>query len=152
MNSCRTGLPETCDSCATGSTIDRVATWNDVARIIGELPLTAEPSPHDWRVGKKLVAWERPLRRSDHDALREIGLEPPQGDILGVRVSDEGVKFALIADQPEVYFTTPHFDGYPAVLVKLAEADVIDLEELITEAWLTQAPKKLVQEFLAKSS
>jgi hypothetical protein len=51
-----------------------------------------------------------------------------------------------------VYFTTPHFDGYPAVLVKLAEADVIDLEELITEAWLTQAPKKLVQEFLAKSS
>jgi hypothetical protein len=129
-----------------------VATWNDVARIIGELPLTAEPSPRDWRVGKKLVAWERPLRKSDRDALREIGSEPPEGDILGVRVSDEGVKFALIADQPEVYFTTPHFDGYPAVLVNLAEIEVIELEELITEAWLTQAPKKLVQEFLAESS
>ena len=75
----------------------------------------------------------------------------PTGDILGVRVSDEGVKFALIADEPGVYFTTPHFDGYPAVLVRLAEIAVRDLEELITEAWLTQAPKKLVQEFLADS-
>ncbi|MDT5349722.1 MAG: hypothetical protein QOH91_3009 [Mycobacterium sp.] len=111
-----------------------------------------EPSPHDWRVGKKLVAWERPLRTSDRDALRQLGSEPPEGDILGVRVSDEGVKFALIADQPEVYFTTPHFDGYPAVLVNLAEIQLIELEELITEAWLTQAPKKLVQEFLAESS
>jgi hypothetical protein len=129
-----------------------VATWNDVARIIGRLPLTAEPSPHDWRVGKKLVAWERPLRKSDHEALRAAGSQPPEGDILGVRVSDEGVKFALIADQPDVYFTTPHFDGYPAVLVNLAKIGIIELEELITEAWLTQAPKRLVQEFLAQSS
>jgi hypothetical protein len=129
----------------------RVATWDDVARIVGGLPLTSEPSPHDWRVGKKLVAWERPLRKSDREALAAEGSQPPVGDILGVRVSDEGVKFALIADEPRVYFTTPHFDGYPAVLVKLAEIDVIGLEELITEAWLTQAPKKLVQEFLADS-
>ena len=80
------------------------------------------------------------------------GLEPPAGDILGVRVSDEGVKLALVADEPAVYFTTPHFDGYPAVLVKLAEIEVADLEELITEAWLTQAPQQLVKEFLAESS
>lgn len=46
------------------------------------------------------------------------------------------MKFALIADEPGVYFTTPHFDGYPAVLVRLAEIEVRDLEELITEAWL----------------
>jgi len=128
-----------------------VATWNDVARIVGELALTSEPSPHDWRVGKKMLAWERPLRPSDREALTRSGVEPPGGDILGVRVSDEGVKLALIADEPRVYFTTPHFDGYPAVLVKLAEIDVRDLEELITEAWLTQAPRKLVQEFLADS-
>jgi hypothetical protein len=126
-----------------------VATWEDVARIVGGLPLTAEQSPHDWRVGKKLVAWERPMRPSDREALARGGSEPPEGDILGVRVSDEGVKFALIGDEPGVYFTTPHFDGYPAVLVNLAEIAVGDLEELITEAWLTQAPKKLVQEFLA---
>ncbi len=128
-----------------------MATWNDVVRIVGELALTSEPSPHDWRVGKKLLAWERPLRPSEREALSRSGSEPPDGDILGVRVSDEGVKFALIADEPGIYFTTPHFDGYPAVLVRLSEITVRDLEDLITEAWLTQAPKKLVQEFLADS-
>lgn len=125
-----------------------MATWDDVARIVGELPLTAEPSPHDWRVGKKLMVWERPLRKSDWEMLAAAGSEPPDGDILGVRVADEGVKFALIADQPQVYFTTPHFDGYAAVLVKLAEIPVPELRELITEAWLVQAPKQLVKEFL----
>jgi len=129
-----------------------VATWNDVARIVDGLPLCAEQSAHDWRVGKKLMAWERPLRPSDRAALAAAGSEPPAGDILGVRVADEGVKWALVADEPEVYFTTPHFDGYPAVLVKLADIDVADLEELITEAWLTQAPKQLVREYLAGST
>ncbi|MCV7428174.1 MmcQ/YjbR family DNA-binding protein [Mycobacterium montefiorense] len=129
-----------------------MATWDDVARIVGELPLVSEQSPHDWRVGKKLLAWERPLRPSDRAALCASGMEPPEGDLLGVRVSDEGVKFALVADEPRIYFTTPHFNGYPAVLVKLAEIDVRGLEELITEAWLTQAPKKLVQEFLTGPS
>jgi hypothetical protein len=128
-----------------------VATWSEVARIVGDLALTSEPSPHDWRVGKKLLAWERPLRPSEREALERSGPQPPQGDILGVRVSDEGVKFALIDDEPSIYFTTPHFDGYPAVLVNLAEISVRDLEDLITEAWLTQAPRKLVQEFLADS-
>ncbi len=129
-----------------------MARWNDVARIIDGLPQSAERSPHDWRVGKKLMAWERPLRPADFAALTAAGWEAPDGDILGVRVADEGVKFALVADEPEVYFTTPHFDGYPAVLVKLAEIDVGDLEELITEAWLSQAPKKLVREYLADSA
>jgi hypothetical protein len=128
-----------------------VATWNDVARIVGELALTCEQSPRDWRVGKKLLAWERPLRPADREALAAQGLQPPEGDILGVRVPDEGVKFALVSDDPAVYFTTPHFDGYAAVLVKLGEIDIRALEELITEAWLTQAPRKLVQEFLADS-
>ena len=127
-----------------------MATWDDVASIVGELALTSEPSPHDWRVGKKLLAWERPLRPSDVQALELSGEEPPEGDILAVRVSDEGVKFALIADEPDVFFTTPHFDGYPAVLVKLAEIDELGLRELIVEAWLTQAPKRLVQEFLGE--
>lgn len=125
-----------------------MATWDDVAGIIAELPLTEERLPRDWRVGKKLLAWERPLRISDREALAAVGFEPPDGDILAVRVADEGVKFALIADEPGVYFTTPHFDGYPAVLVELAEIDELGLREVITEAWLTQAPKRLVEEFL----
>ncbi|WP_096286651.1 MmcQ/YjbR family DNA-binding protein [Mycobacterium ahvazicum] len=128
-----------------------MATWDDVARIVDELPLTREQSPHDWRVGKKLLAWERPLRVSDRAALAANGVQAPEGDILGVWVSDEGVKFALVADEPDIYFTTPHFDGYPAVLVRLAAIDVRGLEELITEAWLTRAPKKLVQEYLTGS-
>ena len=97
---------------------------------------------------KKLIVWDRPLRKADHDAL---GDDAPEGEILGARVADEGVKFALIADDPGVYFTTPHFDGYPAVLVRLAEIAVPDLTELITEAWLAQAPKTLVKTFLAEA-
>jgi hypothetical protein len=127
-----------------------MATWDDVASIVDELQLVDERSPHEWRVGKKLIAWERPLRKSDREALAALRIEAPEGDILGVRVADEGVKFALIADEPDVYFTTPHFDGYPAVLVKLAEIDELGLRELIVEAWLTQAPKRLVQEFLGE--
>jgi hypothetical protein len=128
-----------------------MATWEDVASIVGELQLTDERSPREWRVGKKLIAWERPLRKSDREALTALGVEPPKGDILGVRVADEGVKFALIADEPDVYFTTPHFDGYPAVLIKLAEIDQLGLREVIVEAWLTQAPKRLVEEFLSEN-
>jgi hypothetical protein len=125
-----------------------VATWDDVGRIAGELPETAEASPHNWRVRKKLIAWERPLRKADYAAL---GADAPDGDILGARVADEGVKFALIADDPGVYFTTPHFDGYPAVLVRLAEIGVPELGELLTEAWLAQAPKTLAKAFLSNS-
>jgi hypothetical protein len=128
-----------------------MATWDDVVGVVGELQLTEESSPHEWRVGKKLIAWERPLRSSDHDALRALGVEPPQGEILAVRVADEGVKFALIADEPDLFFTTPHFDGYPAVLVRLAAIDKLGLRQLIVEAWLTQAPKRLVQEFFGET-
>jgi hypothetical protein len=136
--------------CSTGEpyrrTISCVASWKDVARIVARLPETSEASPRNWRVRKKLIVWERPLRKADYEAL---GADAPDGDILGARVADEGVKFALIADDPEVFFTTPHFDGYPAVLVRLAEIGVEDLEELITEAWLAQAPKTLAKAFLA---
>jgi hypothetical protein len=123
-----------------------VAAWDDVARIVGELPETTEASPRNWRVRKKLIVWERPLRKADYAAL---GDGAPEGEILGARVADEGVKFALVAEEPGVYFTTPHFDGYPAVLVRLAEISLDELQELITEAWLAQAPKTLAREFLA---
>jgi hypothetical protein len=125
-----------------------VATWEDVARIVAELPETTETTARTWRVRKKLIAWERPLRKADHAAL---GADAPTGDILGARVADEGVKFALIADDPRVYFTTPHFDGYPAILVRLDQINVGELEELITDAWLAQAPKTLAKTFLERS-
>ena len=123
-----------------------MASWEDVTRIVADLPETAEPTPRNWRVRKKLIVWERPLRKADLEAL---GADAPVGDILGARVSDEGVKFALCADEPGVYFTTPHFDGYPAILVRLAEIGVPELTELITEAWLAQAPKTIAKAFFA---
>ena len=134
--------------CSTTASValPRMASWQDVARVVAGLPETAEPSPRNWRVRKKLIVWERPLRKADYEAL---GDDAPDGDILGARVADEGVKFALIADDPAVYFTTPHFDGYPAILVRLAEIGVHELNELITEAWLAQAPKTLAKAFLA---
>jgi hypothetical protein len=123
-----------------------VASWKEVARIVADLPETAEPTPRNWRVRKKLIVWERPLRKADLEAL---GADAPDGDVLGARVADEGVKLALIADDPGVYFTTPHFDDYPMVLVRLAEIEVPELTELITDAWLAQAPKTLAKAFLA---
>jgi hypothetical protein len=118
-----------------------MATWADVSRVVATLPETAEVKPRDWRVRKKLMMWERPLRQADLEALGA-------GDTVGARVADEGVKFALIADQADVYFTTPHFDGYASVLVRLAEIGVPELTELVTDAWIVQAPKTLVKAFL----
>lgn len=122
-----------------------MADWSDVADVAGSLPSTVETGPRTWRVGKKLVVWERPLRPADRAALADAA---PTGDVLGARVPDEGVKFALVTSEPDVYFTTPHFDGYPAVLVRLAVIRPPELRELITEAWLTQAPRRLVKDFL----
>jgi len=90
--------------------------------------------------------WERPLRKAD---LAALGDAAPAGPVLGARVADEGVKLALIADNPDVYFTTPHFDGYPAVLVRLDRIGIAELTELAEEAWLTRAPKRLAQRYLA---
>jgi hypothetical protein len=121
-----------------------MATWDDVRRIALALPETTERGSYDglpaWRVRDKPFVWERPLRRADLDALGEGA---PDGPILGVRVPDLGAKEALLADDPAVYFTTPHFDGYPAVLVRLDRVDVAELVELITEAWCARAPKRL---------
>ena len=64
----------------------------------------------------KLFVWERPLRKSDREALGDAA---PEGPILAARVEHEIAKQALLADDPEVFFTTPHFDGYPIVLVRL---------------------------------
>jgi hypothetical protein len=128
-----------------------MATWDDVRRIALALPETSEQvrDTSSWRVrsgGKdKGFIWERPLRKGD---LVALGDAAPDGPILAARVPDVGVKEALIADDPAVYFTTPHFDGYPAILVRLPEIDLSELTELITEAWLAQAPKRLAKDYL----
>jgi hypothetical protein len=125
-----------------------VASWEDVRRLAMAMPQAEEPGTRDslqWKIGGKLFAWERPLRRSDLDALGDAA---PEGPILATRVADEGVKHAMVADDPDVYFTIPHFDGYPAVLVRLECIPVDELEELVTEAWLARAPKRAATAYL----
>jgi hypothetical protein len=127
-----------------------VATWDDVSRIALSLPETSERISRDlrqWTVKDKGFVWERPLRRADYEAL---GDDAPEGPILGVRVEHLVAKEALLADEPDVFFTTPHFDGYAAVLVRLDRIDVAELEELIVEAWLDRAPKRVAAAYAAE--
>ena len=131
--------------------VPAVATWDDVRRIALALPETSEVLSRElsqWRVKDKLFVWERPLRRSD---LRALGDDAPDGPILGARVEHLGAKEALLADDTGVFFTTPHFDGYPAILVRLELITLEDLDEVITEAWLVRAPRRLAQAYLDAS-
>jgi len=125
-----------------------VASWDDVRRIALGLRETSERSSRglaSWCVRDTGFVWERPLRAGD---LRALGGDAPTGTILGARVEHLGAKEALLADDPSVYFTTPHFDGYPAILVRLDSIGVEELEELIVEAWLSRAPKRLAKEYI----
>jgi hypothetical protein len=127
-----------------------VAGWEDVSRLALALPEAVEGSTQGgnraWTVRKKMFVWERPLRKSD---LRALGDAAPEGPILGAKVEHLIAKEALLADDPRVFFTTPHFDGYPAVLIRLPEIGLDLLEEVVTEAWLTCAPKRVAREYLA---
>ena len=128
-------------------TLGAMAAWDDVRELALGLPETAERLSRglrQWRVKDKLFVWERPLRRSDLEAL---GPKAPEGPILGARVEHEVAKQALIQDDPDVFFTTPHFDGYPAVLVRLDRIPREGLEEVVVEAWLVRAPKRLAEAY-----
>jgi hypothetical protein len=128
-----------------------MASWDDVRRIALALPETSERVARgacQWRVKDKLFVWERPLRGGEIEAL---GAAAPSGAIVAARVEHLGAKEALLADDPRVFFTTPHFDGYPAIRARLERIAVADLGELITEAWLARAPKRLVEAYLEDS-
>lgn len=120
-----------------------MATLEDVRRIAVAMPEAVEvakPQGVQWKVKDRLFVWERPLRSGDLDALGDAA---PDGPVIAARIADEGVKHALIASDPAVYFTVPHFDGYNAILVRLDGIEVAELTELITEAWLDRAPPRL---------
>ncbi|MEU4379866.1 MmcQ/YjbR family DNA-binding protein [Micromonospora echinofusca] len=127
-----------------------MATWEDVRRIASGLPETSEHPSYQgapaWKVRDRSFVWERPLRRADLDALGDAA---PDGPVLGARVPELGAKEALLADGPAVYFTVPHLDGYPAVLVRLDRIDLDELTELVVEAWQDRAPKRLAEAYRA---
>jgi hypothetical protein len=124
-----------------------MATWDDVATACLALPEVVETTSghggRQWRVRDKAFAWERPLRRKD---LEELGSAAPAGPVLAASVPDEGAKRALVDAEPDVYFTTHHFDGYAAVLVRLDELEPAALAELVGEAWASRAPTRLLAE------
>jgi hypothetical protein len=125
-----------------------VANWDDVRALALALPETGERRSRDgwamWRVREKLFVWERPLRRAD---LAALGDRAPAGPILAARVPDAMAKEALIRSDPDVYFTIPHFDGYLAVLALLERIPHDELRELVVEAWLLRAPKRVASAY-----
>jgi hypothetical protein len=67
----------------------------------------------------------------------------PRADVLAVRVRDQAEKAALLAGDPERFFTEPHYDGFPAVLVRLPKVNLAQLRKLLFDAWQCQAPRQL---------
>lgn len=126
-----------------------MADWEDVRRIVAELPEVTESTTRGnlfWRVHGRGFVWERPLGHKDR---AELGDRAPDGPILGARTESLMVKEALIAAEPEIYFTITHFDGYSAVLARLDAIDPDELRELVIEAWLAKAPPRLAREYAA---
>ncbi|MBV8197434.1 MAG: MmcQ/YjbR family DNA-binding protein [Candidatus Eremiobacteraeota bacterium] len=129
-----------------------MATWTDVRRIALALPGAEEVISYErpaWTVNKKFFVWDRPLRKSDLSALGDAA---PDGPILGVYTGDLELKDVLLASDPSVFFTTPHFDGYAAVLVQLRKISAKKLKEIVVEAWLARAPKRVAEKYLAGAS
>ena len=126
-----------------------MATWDDVRREALALPQTREGTSWGntaWFVKDKLFAWERPLHKPD---LAALGDRAPKGPLLGLRVEHLGAKEAMLAENPRLYLTIPHFDGYPAVLALLDEIEPDELHDMIVEAWLARAPKRVAADYLA---
>jgi hypothetical protein len=124
-----------------------VLTWDDVARACLALPATSEAvsasGRRRWLVRGKTFVRERPLHRRDLD---ELGDAAPGGPVLVAYVADEGVKAALLAAEPDVWFTTSHFDGWPALMCRLEALDRQALTELAGDAWASRAPRRLLAE------
>ncbi|HEY3206783.1 MAG TPA: hypothetical protein VGJ58_07515 [Gaiellaceae bacterium] len=128
-----------------------VTTMADLDELALSLPETIKETSGDGRpsylVHGKLFCCHRNRRRDAVDPQTGERLD----DVLMFRVADLGVKELLFADDRGVFFTTPHFDGYPAVLVRipdLARLDRDELHDLVAEAWLTRAQKRVAKAWL----
>lgn len=132
-----------------------MATLDDVRTVALALPDVLEVvqghrGGASWRTKNGGFVWQRGPSAADLAKLAALGRGWPDGDVVGIRTDGLESKEVLLASLPDVLFTIPHFDGYPAVLVRLADIDVRLLEELITDAWLVKAPKALAKEWLAQ--
>jgi hypothetical protein len=119
-----------------------VADQDDVRRIALALPETGEAEDHfaflvcDGNTQKRFVwAWNERIRPKQPRVAR--------ADVVAVRVADQSDKEALLASGRRTFFTEPHYDGFPAILVRLPLIAVAELEALIVDAWRCQAPRAL---------
>ncbi len=111
---------------------------NDVRLLALALPAVVEidSDGFDFRVANKGFVWSYPERRPGRGRLIRT-------DIAVLFVGDEAEKQALLLGEPEVFFTTSSYDGWPVVMLRLAEVDVERLRELVTDAWRMRAPSDL---------
>ena len=118
-----------------------MADADDVRRLALVLPQVEEidSDGFDFRVGGKGFVWSYPERRPGRP--REI-----RTDIAVLYVGDEAEKQALLLGEPGLFFTTPGYDGWPLVMLRLAEVDAGRLEELVTDAWQMRAPAEIASE------
>jgi hypothetical protein len=116
-----------------------MADVDDVRRLALALPHTAEieSDGFDFRVADKGFIWSYPERRPGKPRLIRT-------DIAVLYVGDEAEKQALLLGEPEVFFTTPGYDGWPLVMLRLPQVDVKRLGELVTDAWRMRAPHTLI--------
>lgn len=132
-----------------------MATIDDVREIALALPgveertggHTGEPA---WRLKSGQIAWVRGPRGTDLRQLESLGRSWPDGVVLGVRVASLEEKEALLAAEPDVLFSIPHFDGYPGLLVRLDAIARDRLAEIIADAWLLRAPARVANQWLAE--
>jgi hypothetical protein len=118
-----------------------VADANDVRHLALALPHVAEIDSEgfDFRVGNHGFVWSYPERRPGKPRLIRT-------DIAVLYVGDEAEKQALLLGEPEVFFTTPAYDGLPLVMLRLAQVNLDRLRELITDAWRMRAPDELARD------
>ncbi len=112
-----------------------MADWDIVREIVSGFP-EVEQSGRGWRVRGKLFAWE--ARERD-------------GGGLAVRVDRDEKELILDAD-PDVYFTSPHYRGYPGVQIRLESISRDELRSRLEDAWLIQAPKRLAASYVESSA
>jgi hypothetical protein len=118
-----------------------MADADDVRRVALALPDVAEidSDGFDFRVGGKGFVWSYPERLPGQRRVIRT-------DIAVLFVGDEAEKQALLLGEPEVFFTAPGYDGWPLVMLRLAQVDIERLTELVTDAWRMRAPRDLAGE------